>query len=65
MKFCNNQFLINRDYAQQLELKKEVFQRVTGTKKTLFLTMITPYGVIKNEHYTGLINHQLTMDDLF
>lgn len=65
IKFCNNEFQIERDYAQQLERKKDVFQKITGTKKTIFMTMITPFGVVKNEHYIGLIDQQLTMDALF
>lgn len=64
-KFCNEEFVITAEYAQHLERKKQVFQRVTGTKKTIFLTMITPFGVVKNEHYLGLVDQQLTMDDLF
>lgn len=65
IKFCNSEFIIDRDYAEQLERKKAIFQRVTRTKKTLFLTLITPFGVVKNDHYIGLIDQQLTMDDLF
>jgi len=30
-----------------------------------FITMITPYGVVENEHYIGLVDQQLVMDDLF
>lgn len=65
IKFCNSEFQIDADYAQYLERKKNVFQNVTSTKKTIFITMITPFGVIKNEHYIGLVNQQLTMDNLF
>ncbi len=65
IKFCNSEFVIDREYAEQLERKKEVFQKVTGTKKTIFLTLITPFGAIKNEHYIGLVDQQLTMDQLF
>lgn len=65
VKFCNSEFVIDRDYAEQLERKRNVFQEVTKTKKTIFITMITPYGVVKNEHYIGLVDQQLIMDDLF
>jgi hypothetical protein len=65
IKFCNTEFVIDRAYAEQLERKKAVFQRVTGTKKTVFLTLITPFGTAKNEHYIGLVDQQLTMDALF
>jgi hypothetical protein len=65
IKFCNHEFVIDRDYAARLEKKRDVFQRVSKTKKAVFITLITPYGVIKNEHYLGLVNQQLTMDALF
>ncbi len=65
MKFCNNEFVIYCNYAEKLERKKEVFQAITKTKKTIFIRMITPFGVIKNEHYIGLVDEQLTMDSLF
>jgi AAA+ ATPase superfamily predicted ATPase len=65
IKFCNSEFVIDRHYAEQLERKKAVFQRITKTKKTIFLTLITPFGVVKNEHYIGLVDQQLTMDALF
>jgi hypothetical protein len=65
IKFCNSEFVIDRDYAEQLERKKKIFQAKTGTKKTIFMTMITPFGVKQNEHYLGLIDQQLTMDVLF
>ena len=65
MKFCDSEFIIDKAYAKKLEQKKEIFQKITGTHKTLFLTLITPYGVKENEHYIGLIDQQLTIDSLF
>lgn len=65
IKFCNTEFQIDKEYALQLERKRDVFQKVTGTKKTIFITLITPYGIIKNEHSTGLVDQELTADHLF
>lgn len=65
MKFCEEEFEITSQYAKDLERKKRVFQKVTGTKKTIFLTMITPYGLKENIHSVELINQQLTMNALF
>ena len=65
IKFCNEEFEINKSYAKDLERKKAVFQKVTGTRKTIFLTLITPFGVKENIHYHGLVDQQLTMDALF
>lgn len=65
IKFCNSEFVIDRAYAERLEKKRDVFQRITGTKKAIFITMFTPYGVLKNENYLGLVDQQLTLDALF
>lgn len=65
IKFCLDEFEITQSYAKDLERKKEVFQKITGTKKTLFLTMITPFGVKENEHALGVVDQQLTIDALF
>jgi uncharacterized protein len=65
MKFSTTEFVIDKRYAEQLANKVTVFRRQTKTKKTLFPTMITTYGVVKNNHYTGLIQAEVFMQDLF
>jgi Predicted ATPase (AAA+ superfamily) len=65
MKFSVNEFIISKGYAEELKNKIKVFASVTKTKKTLFLTMITTYGVTDNIYKTGLIQQDLTMDILF
>ena len=44
--------------------KLDTFGRMTGTKKSLQITMITTYG-IKQGKYSGLIQSQVLLDDLF
>jgi hypothetical protein len=41
------------------------FKAVTQTKKQVFLTVISPFLLIPNEHSTGLVDVSLTMDALF
>ncbi|MFI4937391.1 MAG: ATP-binding protein [Candidatus Berkiellales bacterium] len=65
IKFCQGEFNITKEYAKKLLNKKEIFREQTKTKKTIFITMITPYGVKKNQHYIGLVDNELTLDDLF
>ncbi len=65
IKFCEDEFEITQAYAKDLERKKAVFQKITRTKKTVFLTMITPFGVKENNHSIELVNQQLTIDALF
>lgn len=65
MKFSTSEYAITKKYSEELEQKKNVFLSETGTKKTLFLTMVTTYGVHKNAYSTKLVDKELTMDDLF
>ena len=64
MKFCDSEFIIDKAYAKKLEQKKEIFQKITGTHKTLFLTLITPYGVKRKRtlhwSYRSTANHRLS-----
>lgn len=65
MKYTDTPFVIDKQYGDKLQNKKRVFREQTGTRKTLFTTMVTTYGVEKNTHYLSSVDNQLTMDDLF
>jgi hypothetical protein len=65
MKFSSDEFVIDKTYAAELDRKVNVFSTETGTKKTIFLTMITTYGTRRNEHYLGRIQTEVLMPDLF
>ena len=64
MKFSVNEYVIDKAYDMVLRNKLETFRRMTGTKKSLQMTMITSYGVKRNK-YSGFIQSQVTLDDLF
>lgn len=65
MKFYTSEFTIDKSYARELEQKLEVFSQKTKTRKTLFLTMITTYGIKSNEYSSRLIQKSLSMGVLF
>jgi uncharacterized protein len=65
MKFYKGEFNIDKSYAGELHQKIEVFKEQTKTRKTLFLTMITTYGVRENNYSRDLVQNSLTMDTLF
>lgn len=65
MKFSLSAFVIDKKYATELQNKINVFRENTKTKKTLFLTMVTTYGVRRNAYYTSLVQNEVTMDALF
>jgi hypothetical protein len=63
MKFSSDEFVIDKKYATELDTKVNIFRTETGTKKTIFPTMITTYGTRKNEHYLGRIQAEVLMED--
>ncbi len=65
MKFSISTYTITKEYATNLRNKLAVFREETSTKKTLFLTMITTFGLKQNEHSLQLVNDALDMGALF
>ena len=64
MKFSINPYTIDKKYAENLRNKIGTFKEATNSKKALFLTFITTYGVAQNK-YSGMVRNNLTMDILF
>jgi uncharacterized protein len=65
IKFSDGAFAVTRRYADELRHKREVFRRITGTRKAVLLTLVTTHGVVDNAHARELIDTTVTMDDLF
>jgi AAA+ ATPase superfamily predicted ATPase len=65
IKFSINPFTITRSYDKDLRNKISVFKETTKTGKAVFLTMITTFGLVKNEYSRSVIQNEITMDDLF
>jgi hypothetical protein len=65
IKYYDSEFSIDKEYAKQLQRKKMVYLEKTKSKKAIFMTLITTYGAKQNENYLGLIDKQLTLNDLF
>lgn len=65
MKFCQEEFTINKKYAAELDGKINVFRKQTKTKKTIFPTLVTTYGLKQNIYSTGRIMAEVKMEDLF
>ena len=64
-KFSMDTFAIDKAYSEKLRAKIATFKTVSNTKKSVFLTMITTYGVEKNKYANLLMQNEIMMDDLF
>lgn len=64
IKHSMYEFTIDKNYSENLRRKLSVFKEETKTNKSVFLTMITTYGIKQNE-YSGIIQKTITMADMF
>lgn len=64
MKFSVGEFIIDKKYDGELRNKMVAFKNETQTKKSIFLTMITTFGLQQNA-YSGNVQNDLKMDVLF
>jgi hypothetical protein len=64
MKYSLREFEIDKAYGERLEARIQTFAGETKTRKALHTTFVTTYGV-KNNKYKGLVQSEVTMNDLF
>jgi uncharacterized protein len=65
MKFSINPFTIDKNYAADLQNKIGTFRSETGTRKSVFLTLVTTFGLQQNSYAASLVQNDLLMDILF
>lgn len=64
MKFSAAEFMVEKDYDITLRNRIERVRELLKKQQTLFLTLITTYG-LKYNSYSGIFQKVLTLDDLF
>lgn len=66
IKYTDQKFAIDKQYAKNLKKKIEIFKGKTGTNKQIFLAMICANG-LKNTSYSGehIDGGVVSLDDLF
>ena len=63
-KFYQNEFTIDKAYATKIRQRKQAFKEDTQTRKNIFNTWITNYGLVKNEYYFEVVDQELTIENL-
>lgn len=64
MKFSGDDLVIDKSCDGSFRRKSSVFKQVTNSKKTIRLTLVTTYGLRKNQ-YSGCVTDIIVLDDLF
>lgn len=65
IKFYNDDLPMTDEIANHFRQRRERFRTITKTKKVLFNTLITTYGVKHSKSSSAQIDHIITMDKLF
>ncbi len=64
MKYSLSEYVIDAEYEQKLRNKKSAFINATNTRKAVHLTMVTTFGIKVNAH-SGIVQNEITLEDLF
>jgi hypothetical protein len=64
IKFYNDEIVLTQSQVEAFDEKLKIFREKTGTKKTLFKTLITTYGLKENSYFSA-IDQVITLKDLF
>jgi hypothetical protein len=64
MKYSENEFVIDKKLDENLRNKRASFIEETKTRKAVHITMVTTYGVKRNEYWNN-IQSEVRMNDLF
>jgi AAA+ ATPase superfamily predicted ATPase len=65
IKFSQDVYSITKAYRGELEKKVSAFRTVSKTRKSVFLTMITTFGLEQNVHSIGFVQNIIKLEDLF
>jgi hypothetical protein len=64
IKYANMPYNITKDDDEKLREKIEVFRQEVAPRKAIHLLMLTTFG-IKQNLYSGIVQNNVTLDDLF
>jgi uncharacterized protein len=65
MKFHTEKFRLDARYVEQISEKIRVFREKTRTKKSIFITMVTVFGLVENEYKYSRVQNEIILEDLF
>lgn len=65
VKFYVGKFALDKKYTLEMLNKLNTFMEATKTKKSVFLTMITTYGLQDNEYSKQIVQNSVTLEQLF
>jgi len=65
IKYSEKKYAIDKAYSKALLKKIEVFKKQTKSKKQIFLSMITTYGLKETMYSEEMVESEVVLEDLF
>lgn len=65
LKYYSEPYVLSKMYADALREKMVAFKQLTGTRKQVFLNILSIYGLRPNEHSIGLVSSAMSIEVLF
>lgn len=65
IKYTDKPFMIDKQYAETLKNKIDVFKKITRINKQIFLTIISANGLKNSSHSDKMIHDAVILEDLF
>jgi len=65
IKYYDASFRIDAKYARQLVERRQRFIEHSGTRKQVFNTFISNYGLLDNEYAREVVQQEIVLDELF
>lgn len=65
IKFYQNAHAVSKEQAEEIAVKKAIFQSATGSNKQIFYTWLSTFAPVTNEHSLAVLDVTLDMNCLF
>ncbi len=64
MKYTNDEYMLDYDEQNRLQKRMTIFQKESGSKKAIHITLISANG-FKRSKYSSIVQNEITGDELF
>ncbi len=65
VKFANAEYKLTADYKNKLRERADTFASVSQSRKSVFTTLITTWGLAKREEHLDVVQNVIVLEDLF
>jgi uncharacterized protein len=65
LKYSEEEFTVSKSYADNIRKKKSEFISEMKSRRNVFVTFVTTFGVKNNLHSSQVMDNQVTIDSLF